>query len=100
MAKMTGARVERWQKKLDKSLALILEVQEDLGDAKLATKDDGVYRAIVDLGKELVPAMQKLDELTSPEIGLSPIERVRRMVIEAANKRKEAKLRKQSEAKS
>lgn len=87
MAKMTGARVERWQKDLDKALQLIKRVSRDLGDAKLTT-EGGVYSNVIDSAGALVIAEQSLESLVSGDRERSGIERIRQIVFAAAASRK------------
>lgn len=90
MAKMTAARVERWNKDLTKALSLIQRVHDDLGDAKLNTSG-GNYSDVIDIGGSLVPAIRNLTSLTSDGLADSAIARIKARVAEAAEQRKRAK---------
>lgn len=96
MAKMTQARVDRWQKDLDKAEALVRKTMQDVGSAKLTTSGS-IYSALVDLGGQLIPALNALDGLTAVDQDRSPLHRVRNIVARLAQERKDRKAAKDAE---
>lgn len=96
MAKMTAARVERWQKDLAKANQLIARTARDIGSAKLTTSGS-VYSNLINLGGHLVPAMSNLDSIVLEDVEQSALHRVRLVVAQAADTRKLAKAAKDAE---
>lgn len=88
MAKMTQARVERWQKDLSKAEELVRKTMQDVGAAKLTTSGS-IYSSLVDLGGQLIPALNALDGLTATDQDRSPLHRVRNTVARLAQERKD-----------
>ena len=50
MAKMTPARVRKWQKDLDKAAELIERATRDIGDAKVTTPGTPNHARVIDIG--------------------------------------------------
>lgn len=96
MAKMTAARVERWQKDLAKANELIARTQRDIGSAKLTTSGS-IYSNLIDIGGALVPATRNLDSILLHDPAHSSLHRIRLAVNEAAERRKAAKAAKEAE---
>lgn len=96
MAKMTKARVDRWQKDLDKAASLVRKTMIDVGGAKLTTSGS-VYSNLIDLGGSLTPVLNNLELATSDQLERSAIARIRSVVVEAAERRKQAKAAKDAE---
>lgn len=87
MAKMTQARVDRWQKDLEKAAQLVRKTAQDVGSAKLTTSGS-IYSQLVELGGLLVPMLNGLDGLTAADQDRSPLHRARTIVRRAADERK------------
>lgn len=96
MAKMTAARVERWQKDLAKARELMGRTQRDIGSAKLTTTGT-VYSNLIDLGGALIPALNNLDSIVLEDVQQSALHRIRLAVGKAAQDRKDAKAAKDAE---
>lgn len=96
MAKMTQARVDRWNKDLSKALELARKTSIDVGNAKLTTSGL-VYSNLIDIGTALTPVLNSLEGLTHEHPGRNPIASIRRFVVEAAERRKQAKAAKDAE---
>lgn len=97
MAKMTQARTNRWKANVQKARELLQATAADVGNAKLAAKDDEVYSAVMDTGRKLVPLLNGLDELASDDERVSPVHRVRDIVATQAQERKAVAARKATE---
>jgi len=93
MAKMTQARVDRWQKDLAKADELVRKTSQDVGNAKLTTSGS-IYSGLIDVGHALAPVVANLDAVTSDDSGVA---RVRKVVVDAAQRRKDAKAAKDAE---
>lgn len=96
MAKMTAARVERWHKDLAKARELVAKTSRDVGNAKLTTSGS-IYSNVIHVGGSIAPVLTGLESLTSEDVQRSGIERIKQIVVEAAERRKAAKAAKEAE---
>lgn len=93
MAKMTKARVDRWNKDLRKAAELVRKTSQDVGSAKLTTSGS-IYSGLIEVGHSLAPVVASLEIATSDDSG---VERIRKTVVDAADQRKAAKAAKDAE---